>query len=99
MSRRMRCAWVTSASAVAGAMLFPRRAGTPSVRVESSSGALGDDRSTAGPRRSAAGQDRRLAPEAPDGAVDAEEELPQPLRDRGEALERTRPVTSSEHHD
>ena len=45
-------------------------------------------------------KDRGVAPGPPEnGAVDAEEELPQALRDRPEALERARPVISSEHHD
>ena len=34
-------------------------------------------------------EDRSIAPETPDGAVDAEEELPQELGDRCDALQRT----------
>src|SRR3954451_24237604 len=44
-------------------------------------------------------KDRRLAPEAPDGAVDAEEQLPRGFGNRREALEAAARVAAPEHDD
>ena len=49
----------------------------------------------------APGKNRGIAPEAPDGAVDAEEELPEELRDGRDALQRVQRVArmvTGEHH-
>src|SRR5690349_1429699 len=57
------------------------------------------------PRRRAAsssdalGKDRRLAPEAPDRAVDTEEQLPCGLWNRAKALQAAAGVATTEHHD
>jgi hypothetical protein len=54
---------------------------TESARVGSSRVAPGNDRGAL------PGKDRSVAPEAPDGAVDAEEQLPQELRDGHDGLQ------------
>src|SRR3954449_5016580 len=55
------------------------------------------DRSSAG----APGEDRGIAPEPPDHAVDPEEQLPQKLRDGRETLQRAQRaarIIAGEHH-